>query len=1126
MAYKTSYELHHHFPRLAEESGFTFNTHRPRVHIDWNKIKLIDLDNLIRERKFVLIEQHLNDILDCVFESEFDVRILDEGVMKMFRLAQLAVEYQQFCRHYLDRSVYVLREEINSLAQELDVTKSRLQEKEDELRKLRKRSRQTFKTPLPYGNDNIAAMILKTLSNKGDIFPSTSNAEVQYNKCKYCDKVFLNQLYLQSHLSRRHADMLDTPQKDEQVNGTNNENAKMNAEIMELKTKLKDMEQIIVNANSQNNKLPDKESEKTPPVIKENKKVERTVRDAEVSTNNEEYLLDKFEQWKKEEHEKYDKEIKLLRTQVLETMNVISDKQVQPSEHTDSTVIEQLHSTLVQQGAELLALKQELINSKIVKQDSETNKEAEANISLWIKRAEVQSNQYDALLQKLNDVARDAKESRALAEAEKERAAQLQALLQQSLQRRVSETVQTSTDDLLVLPKKQASKTSTTENNKPNNKSKQITDRQTLENLHKKAQELLNIGSMSSTSSEASSSSEEKVKPPPTPRKNKLIENSPAKKASAKVPNNIDHSISVYSKYNGQIDTNGKEKVDSINLKGNDSHKFIKASKSRNGKIKSHTKLVKETATNISGSPVRLVRAKLTEEVNNRLVSFGVDPLKSRLPKNVFQKQRMELQQLNEIKSKKTPTYEKVRYSILAYLDANTEVVEKKVNVNHEYVSPSKLLTSVRSISSVISNVKSKALSLVKLNDNSKDKLRSINKKVAKKSMTLLRTPPDSGHESPMSLPSPNKKKCENISYNTKPNRKDKYMKEKEEAEANNVKTTFNKKIIKQPKTEVLNYDTEDYSNESDSQYHNKTAAVVSETSKSIENLIKSPARRPASADINSLYPVRKYAIENGDLFMRTQSATNVSENATPPISTAGKAMMSNENSSDGVESLSDAPIKKLQSVENIQNIKQTKGVLKNASSTSSLNKKKVLFDMDAIQMKSVSASPSQSITEKSDSNEKYELGLMNLDGEEWDISRFDFKYMLQVNNSLYLVHSIENEPLKNDTKIQINTRASPKIAELKKTIESQLARRNDTPSTAIVGGVDILAGPMGRAASIGGSNTSLGSSILDDSEAIPALNLKAFVKPRKVTEKDDSELDISEFSIDGITVTNKNESF
>lgn len=84
-----------------------------------------------------------------------------------------------------------------------------------------------------------------------------------------------------------------------------------------------------------------------------------------------------------------------------------------------------------------------------VKEDNATNKEAEAKIAFWTKRAEVQSKQYDALLHKLNDVAQDAKESRALAETEKEKATQLQELLQQSLHRRVSETVQTSTDDLL-----------------------------------------------------------------------------------------------------------------------------------------------------------------------------------------------------------------------------------------------------------------------------------------------------------------------------------------------------------------------------------------------------------------------------------------------------------------------------------------------------------------------------------------------------------------------------------------------------------------------------------------------------------------------------------------------------
>lgn len=153
------------------------------------------------------------------------------------------------------------------------------------------------------------------------------------------------------------------------------------------------------------------------------------------------------------------------------------------------------------------------------------------------------------------------------------------------------------------LPNKQASSFNTviTKHDKSNNNCKQTANRKTLENLHKKAQELLNIGSISSTTSEASSSSEEKVKPP-SPRKAKLIENSP-KKTSSKVQNKIDVPISVHTKYNGKIETNTKDKVDTINLRDNDTKKYLKAkvTKSKKDKIKTHTKQVKESPVSISG---------------------------------------------------------------------------------------------------------------------------------------------------------------------------------------------------------------------------------------------------------------------------------------------------------------------------------------------------------------------------------------------------------------------------------------------------------------------------------------------------------------------------------------------
>ncbi|CAH0699034.1 unnamed protein product [Spodoptera exigua] len=1088
MACKTSFELHHHFPKLAEESGFTFNTHRPRIHIDWNRIRLIDIDSLIKDRKFVVIEQHLNDILDCVIESEFDVRILDEGVMKLFRLAQLAVEYQQFCRHYLDRSVYVLREEITSLAQELDTCKKDLRERDEEIRRLRKRSRNNFKTPLPYGNDNIATMILKTLSHKGDIFPTTSNDALQYNKCSYCDKVFLNQLYLRSHIARRHSNVIETPQKDKQENTTNNENSKLSAEMNELKNKLREMELIIANTKNQSNPA----IEITPKIVDAIKEHKKDVKDAEVSTNNEDYLLNKIEEWKKEEHENYNKEMDKLRSQIIESIKSIKEKETKNPLPAEPNIIIELHDTIKQQCAEILALKKELNDSRIrtEKDKAERNKETEAQILLWSNRAEVQSRQYELLLQKLNDVAKDAKESRALAEAERERAAQLQILLQQRINTKTNGHID-STDDAPT-PSKKPNYSDTrkkpmkkkTNSNTPD----QEAERKTLEQLHRKAQELLNIDSMTSSSSDISS---EEIKKPLLTKSldikgTNVNKNEKSNKSFKKVEDKHQQKSNgrEAQAMNEQATTKRKAKIKKENAKSN------------------HIKISKEVTLpeklTVPGSPMKVVRAKITEEVNSRLVLAGVDPLKQRLPRSVFQKQRLQIHQQQELKAKKNSAHEKVRHTILAYLDASTTDLKKEVPQIQDYVSPTKTtIKPFKNITSVISNVKTKALSFVKMNDtNAKDKRKSISSEVAKRAMSLLKTPPGSTSTSPIA-----EKRNQNVSkkaLNTN-------LPDHEPSINNSIKSS--PKMLNNATT---TYDSGDGSDESGHNYYNTTK--VQQNSKSIENLIKSPARRPSSAaaDYNHTL-VKKYTISD-DHLLRTQSATSLLER--PLISNENKndAPVGNqENSSDNSESLLDLPAKKNQLVNNTDNIiKQTKSVLKNASSTSSLNKKKVLFDMDAIQMKSVSASPSQSITEKSDGNEKYELGLVNLDADEWDIS------------------SIENEPLKNDTRIQnITTHTtSPKIAELKLKIESQLARRNDTPTAPLVGAVDVLAGSMAKASSLAGSNTSLGSSILDDSESVPVISQKTFVKPKpiRVAAKDESDIDISEFSMDGIV--NKNESF
>ncbi|XP_060810707.1 cilium assembly protein DZIP1 [Amyelois transitella] len=1107
MAGKTSYELHHNFPKLADESGFAFSIHRPRAHVDWNKIRLIDIDSLIRERKFTLIEQHVSDILNCVLESEFDVRILNDGVLKMFRLAQLAVEYQQFCRQYLDRSVYVLKEEISSLIQELEFTKKDLREKDDEIRKLKRKAKPTYRT-MPYGNENIAAMILKTLSQKNELFPSTSNGDMyQYNKCSYCDKVFLNQLYLKSHIARRHENAV-IPQREIPENMSNE--IRLSEEITELKNKLKEMESFInenkrFNQNVITNPSTDNtvqstatksdDAKVTTNLIQNN--MHKKTKDAEVSTNNEDYLLDKIEEWKKEEHEKYQQEISILRNQILETINSLKDREIKSTNQTEANVIDLLHKTIREQGAEIMALKNELNHSK-AKSDNENvqlRKEAEEQLAHWTKQLEAQSKQQDLLLHKLNDVAKKAQETRQQAEREKSRAKYLENILRENIRNKENEDhndeVITMTEKRIISQKTKQPQGTTSLSKKQSHpkqdatpKYKTVSDRKTLEILHQKAQELLNLETISSSSSDTSSED----------RMAEIIKlqvannHKPVKLPDNSKPNYKQNKIIQEQRNKDHL--NEQEQLQ--DLKSKDSQKY----KDKKFKTKKSQAPNKDTNGHIQvqRSPMKVVRAKITEEVNNRIVSAGMDPLKLRLPKNVFHKQRLVLQQQQDQKAKKNPMREKIKHSILAYLDS--AVSNTNISIP-DTVSPNKESRSL-SLRSVLSNVKSKALSLVKSNDiyiktnqkipqletASRD---TLNVEVTKRALDLLNTPPGSIHSSPEINKQSPKKENNELRRFSNPLSHDTHK------SGVNSEKDKNKKRLKVSKS-IVHDDTSSDSMKSNHEYFRTSQQV----SKSIDNLIKSPARRPASAEVDYNHGLKKYIKDNDDIVLtRTQSALNVS-NITD----------NNLYDMDDIKSIKEEHnLKRQTSDENMQsNTKQTKSVLKNASSTSSLNKKKVLFDMDAIQMKSVSASPSQSITEKNDDNEKYELGLINLDGEEWDIS------------------SIENEPLKNDTKIQVNNRTSPKIAELKQSIESQLARRNETPSTVRIGGVDIT-GPMVRvASSIGGSNTSLGSSILDDSDGIPVPSTRTLVKPKKNVEKEDSEVDISDFSIDGIR--NKNGSF
>lgn len=296
----------------------------------------------------------------------------------------------------------------------------------------------------------------------------------------------------------------------------------------------------------------------------------------------------------------------------------------------------------------------------------------------------------------------------------------------------------------------------------------------------------------------------------------------------------------------------------------------------------------------------------------------------------------------------------------MAYLDSDTDVAKRATGSHHDETTSNKLTKSF-SLNSMISNIKSKALSIVK------------SKETRRATSHMLMSSPTSPIGGNVRRSSPKLEIVEEVDSNGEHETISNITRSNK-----TVKNRLSKKIESSPSL-VGGAD-------SDSSESNKHFNIVipQRPSRSIDNLIKSPARRPSSANADHSTNL-KYKANNDDIdnLMRTQSVTNVSQFTDRGGIDDGVLTERKTASSEDIQAL------KVTKPENnkILNLQQTKSVLKNASSTSSLNKKKVIFDMDAIQMKSVSASPSQSLTEKSD--DKYELGLVNIGDDEWDISRY-----------------------------------------------------------------------------------------------------------------------------------------
>ncbi|XP_070149241.1 cilium assembly protein DZIP1 isoform X1 [Polyergus mexicanus] len=217
----------HDFPKLARESGFYFNMHGSRVRVDWNRISAIDIDRLICERDFSTIDENINNVIDYSLESEYDVKILDSNFVKLFRLAQLSVEYLLYCKQYLDHSVIILKDELRQKIEQNVNMKKEIATLEDTIKSLRDKSKEKRK---------LIEATVGEISN-GEIF-----------KCPHCPKTFVRAIFVNAHIARKHSYMSDMSVATSPMHEHYRvETEKLHNEIKTLKERLNQTERVIRN---------------------------------------------------------------------------------------------------------------------------------------------------------------------------------------------------------------------------------------------------------------------------------------------------------------------------------------------------------------------------------------------------------------------------------------------------------------------------------------------------------------------------------------------------------------------------------------------------------------------------------------------------------------------------------------------------------------------------------------------------------------------------------------------------------------------------------------------------------------------------------------------------------------
>ncbi|XP_066024829.1 cilium assembly protein DZIP1 isoform X2 [Pocillopora verrucosa] len=305
---------------MAEGMNFSFG--RRQEKIDWRRLASVDVDRILREMDVKTLQDNIMHVTFSNIEAELGMQAIgfDPNYIKLFRLAQLIIEYLLHSQQFLSAN---LEAENKTLQESLETTervKKELDGKKEAYKKLKKECQKQKQWIAEY-------QLLIRAGASGS------------HKCPYCAKSFVSHEYVIAHLSRRHGE--HTSQVNGMVISTVPPVKSVGAVTMETKPGMTEKEKNDLEEELQMIKL---RLQKTERELQEEKKLTQSQRDKLTTENhNMDELRAMFDQWKAGEKAEQQREIAELKRTFVQDMNSMREERDMFSDRV-TALQEQLNS--------------------------------------------------------------------------------------------------------------------------------------------------------------------------------------------------------------------------------------------------------------------------------------------------------------------------------------------------------------------------------------------------------------------------------------------------------------------------------------------------------------------------------------------------------------------------------------------------------------------------------------------------------------------------------------------------------------------------------------------------------------------------------------------------------------